>query len=195
MNLLEETPDVVSEEARLWKRDKPPESVPGSEAPERPSNVPSWFNWGHEFRIEDGPCAEGAGADERPERPDARILAFKNGTICFSISRWDGCWLLQYHNNIIPGGSILQGKIWLEGEELRLAFNLTEAHSGSRHAASSSRNKGLFGDPAIEREGKFVRTGDFLNLLGRGTGRPMDPTMSVHLTDAIKDALRKHLGL
>lgn len=97
-------------------------------------------------------------------------------------------WLVTWEiRRLSPCG--INGKTTMSTEALCRAFALAEGT-----AKSSDWLLQHYGADSAEQE-RYIRSGDYLNIPGPGTGRDGDPNVSVLLDEDIREAVRHILGL
>jgi len=87
-----------------------------------------------------------------------------------------------------PYGIGVSGRRHFSDEELAAAFGLSDSEGKS---GQSLRHKYLL--QSVE-EGKYGRTGNYLNIPSPGTGCNGDPNISVYITEEIRKAIAAILG-
>lgn len=158
-------PKTVEKEKITPRTEKAPIKTPQL-PPVAPSDVPTWFGWNEGFRV-------------KSVNPEVRSLCLENCKAIMTLCPAGSDWLVQYHNMLLPESkdSLLEGKVWLEGDELRQAFRIEEEDT-----------------PDGVAPGKFMRKGDYLNIPGSGSGDSTAMPLSIFLTPEIKQTVRELVG-
>lgn len=79
-----------------------------------------------------------------------------------------------------------RGRIILSTRDLLSAFDLQPAEEDDTDKALARRY-----DATVAKQGRYIRTGPYLNIPGPGTGNDGDPNLSIHLCEAIMIAMDK----
>jgi hypothetical protein len=148
-----------------------PSRPPELQAPEA---APSWFCAGHKFTIQ-------------IEDEKNHLLSLRNGSAHLSIMpAGDAGWLMKYHNNLSAESdglsSFLEGRVYLDTSAIRSVFGLPPQNRTEEHQ-----------DEARIRS-QFIRSGNFLNVPGPGSGQEGDANISIYITQEIKDAVMRLLA-
>ena len=84
--------------------------------------------------------------------------------------------------------STSSGRVIMDRNELEAAFGLSEETGKDGNWLLERYG----GDSAVQ--GKFMRSGNYLNIPCPGTGHDGDPNISIELSDNIRDAVRQLLS-
>jgi hypothetical protein len=100
------------------------------------------------------------------------------------VSRQGVRWLAKW--SIIQGPKAqVVGQVLLDSKDLSSAFGLSEETGPlSRWMLSECGANSA-------SQGKFIRSGDFLNIPGPGTGHDGDPNISILIQGKMQDAVRR----
>lgn len=118
-------------------------------------------------------------------------VKFRSGGSTMTIRARDGSrFRVEWNITWVDGG--VNGSVLMSGDELAAAFGFYNTHVDFCERRHLEETYGA----TVACAGKFIRTGDFLNIPGPGIGNNGDPNYSVWLTQPVKSAvLEKLLGI
>lgn len=96
---------------------------------------------------------------------------------------WFVDWMIRYGQQ-----DQMSGRIVLSTRDLLIAFDLEVPKEAESDSVLTRRF-----DAEVARQGRYIRTGPFLNIPGPGTGSDGDPNMSIYLEKSIRVAMDKLL--
>lgn len=96
---------------------------------------------------------------------------------------WFVDWMIRYGQQ-----DQMNGRIVLLTRDLLIAFDLEVPKEAEADSVLTRRF-----DADVARQGRYIRTGPFLNIPGPGTGCDGDPNMSIYLEKSIRVAMDKLL--